>query len=63
MNSICTLLYYGGEPCCDDEKQGLPYKGPGKKCEIILLKSSLNTLDGLKREIMKELDVNLSRMT
>lgn len=58
MTSICTYLYYGGEPCCDDEKQGLLYKGPGKKCEIIQLNSSLNTLDGLKREIMKELDVN-----
>lgn len=58
MTSICTYLYYGGKRCCDDEKQGLPYKGLGKKCEIFLLDSTLNTLDGLKREIMKELDVN-----
>ena len=58
MSSIDLYLYYGWEPC-SDVTYGMTYEGPGKKIEIIQLKKGRKiNLKKLKKQIMKELDLD-----
>ena len=58
MSSIDLYLYYGGEPH-SDVTYGVTYEELGKKLEIIQLKKQREiNLKKLKKEIMKELDLD-----
>ena len=60
MTVIDIILYHGGLPDNANANKGLPFEGPGIKCNYTQIYCRLKTLDELKMIVMEELYVNLA---